>query len=72
MLKLISLITGRKIVLLLDHEGQIRRTIELKRPNKFTGTKCCYVYWYSKIRLINLLKEGKISGASYIVKWAYE
>ena len=72
MLKLISILTGRKIVLLLDHENDFYRTLESRRKNPFTDTKYCYVYWYTKTGLVNLHAEGKTTGRSYIEKWAYE
>ena len=72
MLKLLSLITGRKIVLLLDHENQFYRTIESKKINPFTKTKYCYVHWFTKIGLVNMHEDGRTTGRSYIQKWAYE
>jgi hypothetical protein len=72
MLKLLSLLTGRKIVLLLDHQNQFYRTIESKKINPFTKTKYCYVYWFTKIGMVNMHEDGKTTGRSYIEKWAYE
>lgn len=72
MLKLLSLITGRKIVLLLDHENQFYRTIESRKINPFTNNKFCYVYWFTKTGFVNMHEDGKTSEFSYIKKWAYE
>jgi hypothetical protein len=72
MLKLISIFTGRKIVLLLDHENQFYRTLESRRKNPFTDTKYCYIDWFTKIGFVNLHTEGKTTGSSYIEKWTYE
>lgn len=72
MLKLISILTGRKIVLLLDFENEVYRTLESGVKNPFTGTKYCYVYWFSKTGLVNLHEDGRTTGVNYIVKWAYE
>lgn len=72
MLKLISLLTGRKIVLLLDHQDEFYRTIESKKNNPFTETKYCYVYWFTSTGLVNMHRDGKTTGSPFIEKWIYE
>ena len=71
MLKLLSLITGRKLVLLLHYSGELTKTIESKNPNPFTATNFCYIYWGTKVGLVNLHKDGTTTGRSYIKKWVY-
>ena len=69
MLKIISLLTGRKIIYLQDFQGEIYRTIEKKTP----FGKTAYVYWFTKTGQVILNENGTTSGrASYIEKWKYE
>lgn len=68
-LKLISLLTGRKIVWLEDFEGETYRTIERETP---FGKKA-YVYWFTRIGDVKLNEDGTTSGSSlYVKKWKYE
>lgn len=71
MIKLISLITGRKIVYLEDFEGKIYKTLQVKKMNPFTKEPYCYVYWLERVGFVNLHKDGSTSGRSYIKKWTY-
>ena len=71
MLKILSFITGRKIVYLLNKNGEVTKSIESKKENPFTNTKYCYYYWSTNEAFINLCSDGTTTGSSYIIKWSY-
>jgi hypothetical protein len=71
MLKLISFITGRRLVWLLHWDSKVTMSIEIKKNNPFTNGKYCYVYWGTKTGLVNLHENGETSGRPYISKWMY-
>lgn len=71
-LKIISLLLNRKIVLLQDFQGEMYRTLEMKKRNPFTGNRCCYVYFFTKIGFVDLLEDGKTENVSFIEYWKYE
>jgi len=69
MLKLISLLTGRKIVWLEDFEGETYRTLERKTP----FGKRAYVYWFTRVGDIILNEDGTTGGSAiFVKKWSYE
>ena len=70
MLRFVSFLTGRRIVVLMDMDGDVYYTLEQK-VHPFTGKKCAYVYWFVKIRLVQLNDDGTVGNGSYIEKWKY-
>jgi len=70
-LRLISYLTGRKIVLLEDFEGQVYKTLELK--GRSFGKKRAHVYWFTGVGSVILNDDGTTSGSSsYIERWEYK
>ena len=68
MLKIISLITGRKIIWLEDMDGETYRTLLKTTP---FGNKA-HVYWLTRTGFVNLNDDGTCTGlSSYIKKWKY-
>ena len=69
-LRLISFVTGRRIVLLTDFEGTQYITIE--RKSYHLNTTRCYVYWFTSVGDVILNEGGTTSGSSsYIENWEY-
>jgi hypothetical protein len=68
LLKLISYLSGKRIVLLEDFQGQVYKTLETK--SEF-GKRTAYVYWFEKVGHLTLNDDGTCSGRSYIERWKY-
>ena len=76
MIKLVSFLTGRKIVYLKDIWGELYETLEYKNPIKdpFTGQvkSMCPVFWLTGVGEVILNKDGTTGGDScYIKQWMY-
>ena len=70
--RIMSKITGRKIIWLKLHDGSVEYTLENK-IDKFQQ-RTCYRFWLTRICLIVMLPEGKCKqhGITYINEWREE
>jgi hypothetical protein len=71
MLKIISFITGRKIVYLLHDNNKVTMTIEDKKPKRFSDKKTCYVDYFYRVSVVTLNADGTTYGQCHIKKWSY-
>lgn len=71
-LEIVSVLTGRKIVVLRRHDGGLIRTLQAKRLNPFTKRPWCYAYWFVGVVHVDLLENGKTSGIPTIIEWTYQ
>ena len=71
MLEILSFITGRKIVYLLHSNNNVTKTIQNKKPKRFSEKNTCYVDYFFKVSLLTMNKDGTTSGQYHIEKWSY-
>lgn len=65
-IRLWAFLTGRPLVWLRDHDGEVTLSIATTDP---WGDTVAQRHWPYKIRLVRLLPGGKVSPDCYVKEW---
>lgn len=65
MFELWAVLTRQKVVFLIDHDGEITKTVAKKTPFGYVAKR----HWPFNIRNVLLLPDGKVENGVYVHEW---